>query len=49
MTGPVVFLSERERTELRVVSGFPVGGAWASGILMAALFVGLPYAVRWFW
>lgn len=34
---------------LRVVSGFSVGGTWASGILMAVLFVGLPYAVQWFW
>ena len=31
---------------LRVVSGFSVGGAWAAGILLATLFVAIPYAVQ---
>ena len=34
---------------LRVVSGFSAGGAWAAGILLAALFVGVPYAIQRFW
>ena len=34
---------------LRVVSGFSTGGAWAAGILLAVLFVGLPYAVQQLW
>ena len=34
---------------LRVVSGFSVGGAWAAGILLGVLFVGIPYAVQQYW
>ena len=34
---------------LRVVSGFSVGGAWAAGILLAILFVGIPYAGGLLW
>ena len=31
---------------LRVVSGFSVHGAWAAGILLATLFVAIPYAAQ---
>ena len=34
---------------LRVASGFSVGGTWVAGILLAALFVGIPYAAQWYW
>ena len=34
---------------LRVVAGFTVGGAWAAGGLLAALFVVAPYVVQELW
>ena len=34
---------------LRVVSGFSVGGAWAAGIMLAVLFVGIPSVVQQVW
>lgn len=34
---------------LRVVSGFSVGGAWAAGITLAVLFVGIPSVVQQVW
>lgn len=34
---------------LRVVAGFTVGGAWAAGGLLAALFVAAPYVVQELW
>ena len=44
-----LWLAALQAAALRVVSGFSVGGAWAAGILLAVLFVGLPYAGRQFW
>lgn len=44
-----LWLAALQAAALRVVSGFSVGGAWAAGILLAALFVGIPYAGRLLW
>lgn len=38
-----------QATALRVVSGFSTGGAWAAGILLGVVFVGLPYAAQQLW
>lgn len=34
---------------LRAVAGFTVSGAWAAGLLLGTLFVGVPYAAERFW
>lgn len=34
---------------LRAAAGFTVGGAWAAGLLLGTLFVGVPYAAERFW
>ena len=44
-----LWLAALQAAALRVVSGFSVGGAWAAGILLAALFVGVPYAAQQLW
>ena len=44
-----LWLAALQAAALRVVSGFSVGGAWAAGILLAVLFVGIPYAGRQLW
>ncbi|MCY4601137.1 MAG: YIP1 family protein [Acidobacteria bacterium] len=44
-----IWLVALQAVALRVVSGFSVGGTWVAGILLAALFVGLPYAAQWYW
>ena len=44
-----LWMAALQAAALRVVSGFSVGGAWAAGILLAVLFVGIPYAVQQLW
>lgn len=38
-----------ECAALRAVAGFTAGGAWAAGVLLAMLFVVVPYAAEAFW
>lgn len=44
-----LWLAALQAAALRAVSGFSVGGAWAAGILLALLFVGIPYAAQQLW
>ncbi len=43
------WLSALQAVALLVVSDFSPRGTWAAGILLAALFVGMPYAAQRFW
>ena len=44
-----LWLAALQAIALRAVSGFSVGGGWAAGILLAVMFVGVPYAVQYLW